>query len=72
MSHSNGEPKVSTDGRKAATLTITQQEMLADIAETGQPTADEGWAIHSQRTLDSLKVRGLVRYVGGGRYEVVG
>lgn len=50
-------------------LTVTQRDVLADIRETGKADGGRGWAIHTQRTLDSLVRRGLVASTGDGRWK---
>ena len=51
-------------------LTSAQRDMLDDIARTGEPEGGRGWTPHSQRRLDSLVRRGLVKYEGDGRWEL--
>ena len=43
---------------------------LDDIARTGEPEGGRGWTPHSQRRLDSLVRRGLVKYEGDRRWEL--
>jgi hypothetical protein len=52
-------------------LTVTQKDVLTDIRETGKPDGGRGYAIHTQRTVESLVRRGLIRYKPGEGWTVV-